>query len=139
MAGFSPVYAAGGIIDEIKKINFPAHLFPTKTKPFTKGFRLETPPIAGIYPKSYTAPSDMELVDVGIACSGYGDGDFWELFIDTEKIMETVYTKEVPQHINAGTTLYTVIRIPAGSTIRLDFHNDSATSKTVWFDLRFLK
>lgn len=139
MAGFAPIYAAGGVIDEIKKINFPDHLFPTLTTPFTKGFRLETPAIAGIYTKTYKTLQDLELVDVGLACSGYGDGDLWELNVGTTKLVETMYTKELPQHINMGTTLYTVIQIPAGTDITLEFHNLSATSKTVWFDLRFLK
>lgn len=139
MAGFSPIYAAGGVIDEVKKINFPAHLFPKLTTPFTKGFRMDVPAMAGVYTTTYTAPQNMEMVDVGLACSGYGDGDYWELTVGANKTIETMYTKELPQNINMGTTLYTVIQIPAGTTITLQFNNQSLTSKTVWFDLRFLK
>jgi hypothetical protein len=139
MAGFSPTYSVGGVLDEIKKINFPPHLFPTKTNPFTKGFRMQVPAMKGVYDTRYTVPQDMELIDVGLACSGYSDGDYWELSIGGNKIMETIYTKELPQHINMGTTLYCIEKIPAGTEILLQFYNESATAKTVWFDLRFLK
>lgn len=145
MAGFGPNYSVGGnldrvkYIDEIGKVNFPSHLFPTLSKPFTKGFRLPIPAIKGLHKISYTAPSDLELIDVGLACSGYSDGDYWELEVGGNLIMETIYTKELPQHINTGTTLYVVERIPAGTVINMLFTNNTGSSKTVWFDLRFLK
>lgn len=139
--GFSPTYSVGGVIDEIKKINFnfPGHLFPELTSPFTKGFRMEVPAMTGTFTSIYTAPVDLELIDVGLACSGYGDEDYWELEVGTNKIIETMYTKELPQHINMGTTLYVIEKIPAGTDITLSFVNNSETSKTIWFDLRFLK
>lgn len=146
--GFSPTYSVGGVIDEvkhvttvdeIKKINFPSNVFPSLSKSFTKGFRTEIPAAAGIYIVPYTAPVDMELLDVALACSGYGDDDYWELDVGTEKVIETMYTKELPQHINMGTSLYVIEKIPAGTEIKLSFCNNSATSKTVWFDLRLLK
>lgn len=136
---FSPTYPVGGVIDEIKKVNFPPHLFPTLNKPFTKGFRLQIPPVTGMHSVTYRPPVDMELIDVGLACSGYSDGDYWELMVGSEKIMETIYSKELPQHINTGSTLYVVQRIPAGTEIKMLFMNDTGSSKTVWFDLRFLK
>ena len=148
MSGLSPTYNVGGVmddvkrvrvVDEVKKINFPPHLFPELSRPFTKGFRMEVPPLRGLYQKTYTVPQDMELIDVGLACSGYGDEDFWELQVGPNKIIETMYTKELPQHINMGATLYVVEKIPAGTDITLYFRNNSSSSKTVWFDLRFLK
>lgn len=137
--GFSPTYPVGGVIDEVKKINFPPHLFPQKTKPFTKGFKIDIPAMAGVFEQKYIPAVDVELVDVGLACSGYGEDDYWEMAVGTEKTIETMYTKELPQNINMGTTLYTVIKILAGTEIKLQFHNNSGSSKTVWFDLRFLK
>lgn len=136
---FSPTYPVGGVIDEVKKVNFPPHLFPRLSKPFTKGFRLEIPPIKGLQKLTYVAEDDLELIDVGLACSGYSDGDYWELMVGEEKIMETIYTKELPQHINTGTTLYVVERVPAGTEITMLFMNETGATKTVWFDLRFLK
>lgn len=146
--GFSPTYSVGGVmdevkkvnvVDEVKKVNFPPHLFPELSKPFTKGFRMEVSASTGMFEKVYIAPVDMELIDVGLACSGYGDEDYWEVIVGADKIIETMYTKELPQHINMGSTLYTVEKIPAGTEIKLQFHNASASTKTVWFDLRFLK
>jgi hypothetical protein len=144
----TPVIGAGGdfdkikrinVVDEVKKIHFPPHLFPEKTRPFSKGFMLQVPPMAGRYEEVYVTTEDMELIDVGLACSGYADGDYWELVVNTEKIIETMYTKEVPQSINMGTTLYTVVKLPAGTELRLQFYNQSQTAKNVWFDLRFLR
>lgn len=143
--GFNVVNAAGGnldkvkVIDEVKKINLPDHLFPSKTRPFTKGFRMEVPPTVGPFTTEYIPDVDMELLDIALACSGYGDNDYWELEIGGEKIIETMYTKELPQHVNTGTQMYTVEKVPAGTTIKLSFYNDSRTTKTVWFDFRFLK
>lgn len=137
--GFNVTYPAGGVIDEVKKINFPPHLFPSLAKPFTKGFKLEIPAITGVYTLTYTAAQPIELIDIGLACSGYADDDYWEMTVGTEKIVETMYTKELPQHVNMGTTLYVVQRIATGTEIKMEFHNDSGTSKNVWFDLRFLK
>jgi len=127
------------VVEEVKRINFPEHLFPTKHRPFTKGFRMSIPAMTGTYETVYTPEEDMELVDIGIACSGYADNDYWELLVGDYKVVETMYTKELPEHINMGTTLYVVHAVPAGTPMRLQFHNDSGTSKTVWFNLRFLR
>lgn len=148
MAGFGPSYSVGGemdtvkrviTVDEVKNVNFPAHLFPVLSKPYTKGFRMQIPPVKGLRSISYTSPVDLELIDVGMACSGYSDGDYFEIQVGDEKIMETIYTKELPQHINTGTTLYVVERIPAGTEIKMFFMNETGSTKTVWFDLRFMR
>lgn len=137
-------YNVGGWIDEIKKINFPAHLFPRKTKPFLKGFRLEIPAVAGTYSVQYTCPEDMELINVSLACSGYRDTDEWEVTTMAPgepeyQVVENMPTRELAESINMGNVLYIVHRLPAGSVIRFDFNNISGTSKTVWPSLRFLR
>jgi hypothetical protein len=137
-------YNVGGWIDEIKKINFPAHLFPRKTKPFTKGFELDIPAITGTYSVQYTCEEDMELINVSLACSGYKNGDQWEMTTkapgeDEYQVVETMPTRELAEAINMGNVLYIVHRLPKDSLIRFDFHNKSGTSKTAWPTLRFLR
>lgn len=137
-------YNVGGWIDEIKKINFPAHLFPRLTHPFTKGFRMEIPPIPGTQSLVYVTTEDMELINVSLACSGYKDTDEWEVSTIAPgepeyKLVETMPTRELAESINMGNVLYIVHRLPAGTTIRFDFHNNSGTSKTAWPSLRFLR
>lgn len=137
-------YNVGGWIDEIKKINFPAHLFPRLTHPFTKGFTLDIPPIPGTYSIGYTLEEDMELINVSLACSGYKDTDEWEVTTrapgeEEYRMVETMPTRELAESINMGNVLYIVHRLPAGSSIRFDFHNKSGTSKIAWPSLRFLR
>lgn len=137
-------YSVGGWIDEIKKINFPAHLFPRKTKPYLKGFRLEIPAASGTYSIQYTTTQEMELINVSLACSGYKDTDEWEVSTmapgePAYQVVESMPTRELAESINMGNVLYIVHRLPAGTTIRFDFHNKSGTSKTAWPSLRFLR
>jgi hypothetical protein len=137
-------YNVGGVIDEIKKVNWPAHLFPRKTKPFLKGLRLEVPAIDDVYMVTYTCSEEMELVNVSIACSGYKDTDEWELVTIAPgepeyKVVETMPTRELAESINMGHHLYIVHRLPAGSIIKFLFYNKSATSKIVWPSMRFLR
>lgn len=137
-------YNVGGWIDEIKKINWPAHLFPRFTKPFVKGFRIEIPAIPGVYTEEYELTEDMELINIALVCSGYKDTDEWECVTiapgeNPYKVVETMPTRELAESINMGNVLYIVHRLPAGSKIRFEFHNNSGTSKTVWPSLRFLR
>jgi hypothetical protein len=137
-------YNVGGVIDEIKKINWPAHLFPTKTRSFIKGLTLNVPAFADTYVVSYTCREEMELVNVSLACSGYKDEDEWELFVivpgeEPYQLVETMPTRELAESINMGNFLYIVERIPAGTELQFQFHNNSGTSKKVWPSLRFLR
>lgn len=137
-------YNVGGWIDEIKKINFPPHLFPRKMRPYVKGFKIEVPALPGIHSVQFMCEEDMELINISLACSGYKDGDYWEAFT-TEPgkpeycAVESMPTRELAESINMGNVLYIVHRLPKGSMVRFDFHNTSGTSKTVWPSLRFLR
>lgn len=142
--GVTQSYSVGGWIDEVKKINFPPHLFPKLSTPFTKGLTMEIPPIPGLYSSIYKVEEDMELVNVALACSGYRNGDYWEVIIkkadgNEYKIVETMPTRELAESINLGNVLYIVYAIPAGSEIKFDFYNISGTSKTAWPSYRLLK
>jgi len=136
------------VIDKIKEIetingfsvdvDFPNHIIPSYTRPYTKGFRMVIPPIAGKYEATYQATSNLELIDVAIACSGYNGDDYWNLLVNDTLLFDSIYTKEIPQHINMGTTLFTVYKVSPNDIIKLEFYNEGAEAKTVWFDLRFL-
>lgn len=137
-------YGVGGWLDEVKKINFPPHLFPRLSTPFTKGFTIEVPPVPGIYSVTYTLAEQMELVNVALACSGYRDGDIWEVVTQQPgeaeyTLVETMPTRELAESINMGNVLYIVHRLEAGSTITFNFYNNSGTSKNVWPSIRLLK
>ena len=137
----------GGTIDRIKSIDslptldisFPDYIVPKYKQPYTKGFKLDVPALDGVYTISYTATSNLELIDVAIACSGYNTDDYWNLSVNDTVLFETIYTKEIPQHVNMGTTLFTVYQVNIGDIIKLDFYNIGAESKIVWSDFRFLK
>ncbi len=144
--GVQQSVGVGGYLDEIKKINFPAHLFPKKTKNFTTGknLRIDCPAIPGVYASEYILTEDMELINVSIACSGYHDDDEWEaIFIhpdaDAETFIEAMPIRELPESMNMGNVLYTVRALEAGTKVRIEFHNISGTSKKVWPALRFLR
>lgn len=137
-------YAVGGYIDEIKQVNWPAHLFPRLTRPFLKGLTLDVPALSGTYGIQYICPVDMELVNVSLACSGYKDGDQWELVTtapgeDPYTVVESMPTRELAESMNMGHHLYIVHRLPAGSVVHFRFDNVSGTSKKVWPSMRYLR
>lgn len=149
MPGLQATYPVGGVVDKIKQLppvdirSMPSVQvtqlpgFPTKTYPYGKGFRIEVPAMPGVYETTYVLPREMELVSVAIACSAYADGDFWELDRDGHLLMETMYTKEVPEAHGMGAGSG-VLLLPPGTILTLRFNNQSGTSKVVWFNLRFL-
>lgn len=142
MSGVQPSYPVGGVIDRVKKLP-PLEIFkmpgqPSKTIPYAKGFRLELPAAKVTKEVTFTVPSDMELVSVAIACSGYADLDYWELGWNGEKLFEVMYTKEVPEAHAMGAGAG-VLPVSAGDKLTMAFVNDSETSKVVWFNLRFLR
>jgi hypothetical protein len=136
--GFNINYNAGGTIDEVKKVNLPASLFPSGNTPKTKGFRMDIPALPGVVEIVYSVPFEINLIDASMACSGYHDLDYWEIEIDGIKICETMYTKELPENISQGNSAKIAYTIPADTKIKMQFNNQSATSKKAWFTLRYL-
>jgi hypothetical protein len=139
MSGFGTVLPIGGEIDsigEVRKLPYP--LFPSKTVIKTKGTYIDVAPVAGTYSKIITCDKDVEFVSIALAQTGYLFPDYWEFSVGDYKLMETIYTKEVPQTITGGSLMFVVYPIPAGVPMRIDFVNRSATSKQVVFDLKFL-
>lgn len=133
------VLPAGGDIDKVREIgNLPYPLFPRKETKKTKGSYIDVPPNAGVYSRTFFMNKDVEFLSVSIACTGYLFPDYWEVAIGDYKIYETVYTKEVPQTIMSGAFGLMNYPVPAGTPIRVDFVNQSQTSKQVPFDLNVL-
>lgn len=129
----------GGEIDSVGKVReLPHPIFPKFTVPKVKGLFVDVPAEVGTYSLVVTVDQDIEFVTTSLACSGYLHPDFWEMGIGDYKLMETIYTKELPQTVYAGTLGLMVYPIPANTPIRFDFVNQSGTSKQVWFDVKFL-
>jgi hypothetical protein len=138
MSGYGS-FIFGGDLDRVGKIGaLPHPQFPSKTVPKTKGIWIDVPPNVGVYSKIVTADKDVEFVNASLAASGYLHPDFWEFTVGTYKMFETIYTKELPQTIYSGTMLAMIYPIAAGTPMRIDFVNNSGTSKQVWIDLKFL-
>lgn len=122
---FGVSYQAGGRFD------FP--YFPTKTVPYIKGERLR---VDGSYADvTYVVPEDMELLTVSVGASRYADKDYWSLLVNNEKIMDTIYTKDVPE----GFYFMVVKEVKKDQEITLQFFNESGSGKTVWMNFQFLK
>jgi hypothetical protein len=142
MAGDLPfmlVMPAGGDIDKVREIGgLPFPLFPHKEIKKTKGGFIDVPSNGGTYSRMFVFNKDVEFLAVSVACTGYLFPDYWEVTIGEYKIYETVYTKEIPQTITSGTLGLMNYQVPAGTPIRVDFVNQSVTSKQVPFDLNVL-
>lgn len=129
----------GGEIDSVGQVRrLPHPIFPKFTVPKIKGLYIDVPPVVGTYSAVIVADKDIEFINASLACSGYLHPDYWELQIGNYKLMETIYTKELPQTVYGGTLGVLVYPVKADTPIRVDFVNNSATSKQVWFDLKFL-
>lgn len=132
--GFQVTYPAGGVIDQVRRVDLPRHLFPSYGQPFIKGLRLSVPPLVGMFSITYAVPVKMELLGLEVGCTGYADVDSWDFSVGNRLVCESIYTKEVAQTKWLG-----VLPVEAGTVLRLDFHNDSGTSKVVWVDLNFAR
>ena len=130
----------GGVVDGVVSIN----LFPEKSTPYNKTIQYEMPALEGTYEVLFdlstmpiVAGKEVELASYSFACSGYGDGDFLNVYINDTIIEDTWYTREIPEESSIGNGV-AVYSIPIDSEIKVQFHNDSATSKILWFKIKLL-
>lgn len=79
----------------------------------------------------WTAPKTIAFVSVGYSQTSYSPEDYWELWIDGDRIFETIYTKQLGEVKHSNTIHW----IKEGQTIRLIHYNISGTTKEVWVDL----
>lgn len=125
---FNIAYVAGGRLDP--------PFMPTKAQPYVKGdlieFLVDSP---GVISKDYMVEEEMEFLSVAGACNRYFPKDNWELTVNEMKIIETCYTKDLPE----GIFFIAVISLVPGDVITFTFHNAEDVPKIVWFNYQFLK
>ena len=101
-----------------------------------KGFAQSIPAIQAEY-KILTWAPDKNIVLTGITYSqtGWKSEDYWELWVDGDRIFETVYTKELGEQKH-----WEVLHpIHANQTIKLVLNNKSGNSRDVWVDIEYLE
>ncbi|MGG0666445.1 Low copy number virion structural protein [Viridibacillus arvi] len=124
--GFITTYTAGG--------RFDAPFFPTLTEPFIKGIRIVVNKNDAFVTNTYTITKKSELISIAIACDRYNDSDNWDLIVKGKAIVESVYTKELPE----GLFLMVAHPLKSGDIVELRYKNNSGRSKNVYINYQFL-
>lgn len=158
MSNFSVAYNAGGNIDKVKKILGMEQLdnvdtveivkeigkigsiqgFAKKTQPYNKMIKIEVPAGVSLIDETITLPEkEVEILALSVTCTGYGELDYYDLWFNGELWFDTWYCSEVKEGLFLGTSTYVYVA-PPSSEIRLNFHNMSNTSKTIWVGVRML-
>ena len=139
--GFQVVYVAGGELDKVKKVNYVERIknFAQLNQPYNKMVMINVPAITGVYDLDYTSPDEnVELLSLVVTCSGYGENDYYNLYVNDELWFDTWFPTEVKEGLYIGTSTY-VYELPASSKIKLKFVNISGTSKKIWLGVRMLR
>lgn len=127
MAGLQPVYQAGGRHD------YP--FMPRFQYPFFKGIRVEVTSDDSVVEHSYIVThKKADFLSMAISCSRYEDKDNFNLFVNDNQLMETIYTKELPE----GMYLMVCVPLVQGDRIKFQFINSSLTSKAIWVNYQAL-
>lgn len=117
-------YVIGGMLDP--------PFYPTLPETYTKGHILEV--VQGENVHSWTAPFDVEFLGIAISCSQYDTYDNWSLIYKGRFMVETCYTKDLPEGIH----FMTCPAIKQGEQIIFNFNN-SGDEKVVWFNYQCLR
>lgn len=135
--GFVTNYSVGGELDKVKYIEEIKN-FAQLSQPYNKMVAMSIPAIAGKYELEYESPErDAELLALVVTCSGYGEEDFYNLYVNDELWFETWYPTEVKEGLYIGTSTY-VYKLEQKTKFKLEFNNVSGTSKKVWLGIRML-
>lgn len=138
---FQVVYVAGGELDKVKKVEYVKEIknFAQLSQPYNKMVFINVPAIQGVYNLEWTSPNEeMELLSLVVTCSGYGEEDYYNLYVNEERWFDTWFPTEVKEGLYIGTAAY-VYKLDPESTIKMKFVNMSGTSKTVWLGIRLLR
>lgn len=135
--GFNISYVAGGELDKVKYIERIKN-FAQLSQPYNKMIAITVPALNGVYELEYETPNaNAELLSLVVTCSGYGEEDYYNLYANEELWFDTWYPTEVKEGLYIGTSTY-VYELDKKTKIRLEFHNNSGTSKKVWLGVRML-
>jgi hypothetical protein len=130
-----------GTLDEVKVIDTVNHIrgMAEFTQPFNEMVKLDIPAMTGMYSATYTTPNEpVEIVCLTVTCSGYGEADYYNLYCNSNLWFKNWYCSEVREGLYLGSNT-TVYRAAPNSELKLEFNNDSGTSKVLWFGIRMLK
>lgn len=139
--GFEVVYVAGGELDKVKQVNYVKEIknFAQLSQPYNKMTMINVPAIAGVYDLDYISPAEeTELLSLVVTCTGYGENDYYNLFVNDELWFDTWFPTEVKEGLYIGTSTY-VYKLPPSSKLKLKFVNISGTAKKVWLGVRLLR
>lgn len=135
--GFVVNYNVGGELDKVKYIEEIKN-FAQLSQPYNKMVAMSIPAISGMYELEYESPDrDVELITLVVTCSGYGEEDYYNLYVNNELWFETWYPTEVKEGLYIGTSTY-VYKLEPKTKFKLEFNNVSGTSKKVWLGIRML-
>ncbi|OLN21701.1 hypothetical protein BTO30_13440 [Domibacillus antri] len=126
MSQFNVAYLGGGRLD--------APFYPTKSQPFFKGIRVEALAGSTVAIHQHTIDRESELISIAIACSRYDDPDNWDLAINNQLIVESIYTKELPE----GLFFMVAHQLVPADIIELRYKNESGRAKNVYVNYQFL-
>jgi hypothetical protein len=138
---FNTSYTVGGELDKVKKIGMVENIknFAQLPQPYNKMCAWNIPAVAGVFDLNYTGPDqEVELLSIVVTCSGYGENDYYNIYVDDELWFDTWYPTEVKEGLYIGTSTY-VAMLPASTKIRLEFFNVSGTAKKIWLGIRMLR
>ena len=121
---FNASYVPGG--------RFDPPFYPSKPLPFIKGHKLSA--VMGNNVHTYTLPYDVEFLGVAVSCSEYDLDDYWTLTIAGVVIVESSYTKDLPE----GMFFTAFPSPPKDAVVKFEFYNNGA-AKEVWFNYQMLR
>lgn len=124
-------------VDEVKHVA-SVHGFPQFTKPFNTMVMMNIPAAKGIYEGVFITPDiPVEMVAFTVTCTGYGELDRYNLYCNGELWFKDWYCSEVKEGLFIGSSSI-VYYLPPKSELKINFYNDSGTSKICWFGIRML-
>jgi len=138
---FHVVYVAGGELDKVKRVEYVKEIknFAQLAQPYNKMVMMNLPAIEGVYNLEWTSPNEeMELLSIVVTCSGYGEDDYYNLYVNNERWFDTWFPTEVKEGLYIGTATY-VYKLEPETNFQLKFVNMSGTAKKVWLGIRMLR
>jgi hypothetical protein len=118
-------------------------LFPTCKIPYSKSIKFDIPPVEGIYTQEIAladlpvADKKIEICGYSLACSGYYEDDYVNIYINGIIIEDTWYMREIYENEGVGNK-YIVYSVPNNSIITIEFNNSLGLSNVLWFKLGLL-